>query len=289
MLLGSGGQLGRSFEKISNQFNFKIKAFSRLELDISNSNELDKVISNLKPDFVINAGAYTNVDKAEDDQFLANKINNISLKKLSDYCRKNNSTLVHFSTDYVFDGTSEIPYKEEDETNPLNVYGKSKLNGEKTIISSGSNFLIIRTSWVYSEFNKNFLKTMLNITDKENIKIIDDQIGCPTYAPDIAHTTLSIIDKSRNLKLSHLYHYCGDNPCSWAEFAESIFNIAKKEELIDKIPKISKIVTKEYYTKAKRPLYSVLDCNKIDRDFDIKNSDWVNGIEKSIRSLKQIK
>ena len=177
--------------------------------------------------------------------------------------------LIHVSTDYVFDGNSKVPYKEDDQTNPQGVYGETKLKGELAIQASGCKHIIIRTAWVFSEYGNNFLKTMLRLgAERDELSIVGDQIGCPTYAQDIARSIVEIVPQLISLKDNGIYHYCGDRPCSWYDFAKAIFEAS--HTLGNKVPKLlHPIKTSEYPTKALRPIYSVLDCSKISHHFKI--------------------
>ena len=237
---------------------------------------------------LINATAYTAVDKAEVNQYTAELINHLATTNIADICLDLDCWLIHVSTDYVFDGKSKAPYKEDDKTNPQGVYGDSKLKGERAIQSSGCKHLIIRTAWVFSEYGNNFLKTMLRLGGESNeLSIVGDQIGCPTYAQDIAKTIVTILP---NLKLQKKFtgvlHYCGDQPCSWYEFAQAIFEEAKLMGFVT--PKlIQSIEASAYPTPAARPAYSVLDCYRIKINYGISPSNWRLGIKSSLRNLEQ--
>jgi dTDP-4-dehydrorhamnose reductase len=199
---------------------------------------------------------------------------------ISSICNQLDCWLIHVSTDYVFDGTSEVPYKEDNTTKPQGVYGDSKLKGDAVIEASGCKYLIIRTAWVYSEYGNNFLKTMLRLgADRDELSIVGDQIGCPTYAQDIAKTIVSILAGLDFKGLSSgIYHYCGDESCSWYDFARAIFLEAGLHRL--KTPSyVKSITTAEYPTPAIRPAYSVLDCTKIKSVFDVTRSNWRDGIK----------
>jgi dTDP-4-dehydrorhamnose reductase len=193
--------------------------------------------------------------------------------------------LIHVSTDYVFDGNSNVPYKEDDETNPQGAYGETKLKGELAIQASGCKHIIIRTAWVFSEYGNNFLKTMLRLgAERDELNIVGDQMGCPTYAQDIARSIVEIIPQLNSRKSNGIYHYCGDQPCSWYEFANAIFDQAMTNNL--KIPSIvNSIETLSYPTPAKRPAFSVLDCSKIENDFGVRTSNWHDGINQVVRKL----
>ena len=285
LILGSGGQLGCSFLNSLKGSSYEVTSLTRSDLDITSFESLKNMILESSPDFVINTSAYTNVDDAEDEKKIANDINNVGVSNIANICCEANVTLIHFSTDYIFNGESDVPYKENDVPDPQGTYGLTKLNGEKAIISSGCNYLIIRTSWVFSEYGKNFLKTMLRVSAKQELNVVSDQFGCPTYAPDIADGILKILPKIYKKNINNIYHFTGQDKCTWAEFAEEIFVIAQKLKKIKNKPSIIKITSDMYQTRAQRPKFSVLDCSKIIDHFDLNLSDWKIGIEKSLRAL----
>jgi dTDP-4-dehydrorhamnose reductase len=280
LVIGSKGQLGCCLADQLSDTGYEVIFTSRAEIDIADLASTKAKITVLSPTIVINASAYTAVDKAENDQYEAEKINHIAVNNIASTCSEIGCWLIHISTDYVFDGAASHPYSEDAETNPQGVYGYSKLKGELAIQSSGCKYLIIRTAWVYSEYGNNFLKTMLRLgADRDELSIVGDQIGCPTYAQDIAKSIVSILS-CLDLKVtsSGIYHYCGDEPCSWYDFARAIFSEAEIHGL--KSPsKIGSITTVEYPTPAIRPAYSVLDCTKIEHVFGVTRSNWRDGIE----------
>ena len=284
VIFGASGQLGLCLQdqfKGLNSFSFFF--YSRRNIDILDFPSVRNKINSLQPDIIINAAAYTNVDEAEDNQEIANLVNNLAVKNIADLCCKNNITLIHISTDYVFDGKSQKAYSETDEPNPISEYGKSKLMGEKAIIKSNCSFIIIRTSWVYSEYGNNFLKTMTRIArENTKIRVINDQFGCPTYAQDISKAIILIIDsiKLKNCKWG-IYHFCGDTQNSWFDFAKLIFIKINKYNEISLIP----IPSSEYVTKAIRPKFSTLDCSKYKLAFGGSLSNVENGIIKTLNLL----
>lgn len=288
LVLGSKGQLGRCLYDQLIKTDYEVVYTSRAEFDIGNLASLNENISLIKPDMVINAGAYTAVDKAEDDPQTANLINHRAVAKLANACKTLNAWLIHISTDYVFDGTAAKPYREDDKTNPQGIYGKSKLNGELAIMRSGCKHIIIRTAWVFSEYGNNFLKTMLRLGDNsDELSVVGDQLGCPTYAQDIAKAIVSMLPSlGRKTSTSGIFHYCGDQPCSWYDFANEIFIVAKSS-YFPTPTRVRKIQTDEYPTKASRPAYSVLDCSKIGADFLIFPSNWRQGIKSAIGHLNK--
>ena len=286
LVLGSNGQIGNSLrDKLDQKFN-DILFCAKKDIDIGNFENTKNEIINFHPEVVINASAYTKVDKAEEEIEEARLINSLAVLNLANICKSIGSLLIHFSTDYVFDGSSSKPYTEKSKTNPKSVYGQTKLEGEKNIISCGCDFIILRTSWVFSEYGENFLKTMIHLgQEKDELSIVSDQFGNPTYAKDIA----IIVDKIlKDLKFgfkSQIFNYSGDSTCSWFDFAEEIFQQAKNLNL--KTPRIiKKVDSEQYITKAKRPKYSVLDNTKILNQFLVKESNWKLGISEILSLYK---
>ena len=287
LVLGSKGQLGQCLNDQLAIAAHDVVYTSRGQIDIAEFEVTKAQILEISPDIVINATAYTAVDKAEEERQAADRINHLAVANISNICNQLDCWLIHVSTDYVFDGNSEVPYKEDNPTNPQGVYGGSKLKGEAAIEASGCKYLIIRTAWVYSEYGNNFLKTMLRLgADRDELSIVGDQIGCPTYAQDIAKSIVSILS-CLDLKSSSsgIYHYCGDEPCSWYDFARAIFLEAEVQGL--KTPSyVKSITTADYPTPAIRPAYSVLDCSKIESVSDVTRSNWRDGIKIVIDRLQ---
>lgn len=280
------GQLGQCLREQFDKTNYDVIYKSRKELDLCNTNLIRKIILADKIKLIINTAAYTEVDQAEENYDTAMTVNGILVENLAKICKEFNILLVHISTDYVFNGEGNTPFMEHQKTNPICVYGESKLKGERAIKQSDCRYVIIRTSWVFSEFKENFLKTMLRLAQKnDSIKIVSDQIGCPTYAQDIAKAIISVISFFKNNKIKYgIYHYTGDDPCSWYQFAEYIFFEAQK--LGFKIPKtIIPIKSNEYKTLAKRPKYSVLNCSKIKKEFKISQPNWKIGVQKALLKI----
>jgi dTDP-4-dehydrorhamnose reductase len=286
LVLGSKGQLGRCLHDQLGNSGHEVIYTSHEQIDIADFEFTKSKILEISPEVIINAAAYTAVDKAEEDQEMANLINHLAVAHLAKICKQLGCWLIHVSTDYVFDGSANIPYREDDKTNPQCVYGETKLKGELAIQSSGCKYIIIRTAWVFSEYGNNFLKTMLRLgSERDELNIVGDQVGCPTFAQDIARSMVKIISKLQSRKDNSIYHFCGYQRCSWYEFANAIFDIAKTNNL--KIPNtISSIDTSAYPTSAKRPSFSVLDCSKIEEEYDVRASNWHDGIEQAIEKLK---
>ena len=286
LVLGCKGQLGRCLNVILAKTAYKVYYTSREQIDIANIESTKRKINEIAPNVVINAAAYTLVDKAEESYEQANLINHLAVANIAKICRELDCWLIHVSTDYVFDGNSSVPYKETDPTNPQCVYGKSKLMGEKSIILSGCKYFIFRTSWVFSQYGDNFLKTMLKLGKvKDVLSVVDDQIGSPTDANDIARVMVGVLKNIESADCSSgIYNICSDTSCSWYDFTKKIFEVAK----ILGIPvhsKINAIKSSEYLTKANRPSYSVLDCNKIQKDFNLEPCSLDESIFNVIRKL----
>jgi dTDP-4-dehydrorhamnose reductase len=288
LVLGCKGQLGRCLNDQLINTEHKVIYTSREQIDIADFEATKKYILDITPDIVINTTAYTAVDKAEEDQQTADLVNHLAVKNIADSCAQLGCWLVHVSTDYVFDGTSDMPYEEEDQTNPQCVYGETKLKGELAIQSSGCSHVIIRTAWVFSEYGNNFLKTMLRLgAELSELRIVGDQIGCPTYAQDIANAIVVILESLKSKELdSGLYHLGGNVCCSWAEFARAIFDEAFGLKVIASKPNVVAITTKEFPTRAKRPAQSQLNSNKLTTIFGIESSDCMLGIRSSLTALK---
>lgn len=279
LVLGCKGQLGRCLNDELLNTGYDVFYTSRDHIDIANIEVTKRKINEIAPNVVINATAYTAVDKAEEDHEQANLINHLAVASIANICRELDCWLMHVSTDYVFDGTSSVPYKESDPTNPQGVYGQSKLMGEKSVQSSGCKYLIFRTSWVFSEYGDNFLKTMLRLGGTHDVlRVVDDQIGCPTDAHEIARVMVGTLVYIESAGCSSgIYNICSDSPCSWYDFAKKIFEVA--EVLGMPAPsKIHAINSLEYPTKASRPAYSVLDCSKIQRNFNVEPFSLDKGI-----------
>ncbi|MFJ5510697.1 dTDP-4-dehydrorhamnose reductase [Pectobacterium jejuense] len=274
LLTGANGQLGRCFQDRL-PAHWQIWSTDASELDITDLKQVEAAIVRYQPDAIVNAAAYTAVDKAESEPVLAEKINVTGPHNLASVAHEQGIRFVHISTDYVFDGTATTPYVESSTTNPLSVYGKTKLAGELAVISAAPESIIVRTAWVFSEYGNNFVKTMLRLAkERDALSIVADQKGCPTYAGDLAQATISLLEKNAE---SGIYHYCGDKEVSWYEFAKTIFEMAKQQGVIDKMPQVTAIATEHYPTPAHRPQYSSLSCEKIEK-LAIKPSDWVGAL-----------
>lgn len=280
LITGSNGQLGSEIKELSKQFAYNFFFTDKDELDITNKNDIENYIIQNNINTIINCAAYTAVDKAESDEQTADLVNRKAVKKLSKISLENNIKLIHISTDYVFDGKAYKPYCEEYQTNPQSVYGKTKLLGELEMIKiNPKNSIIIRTSWVYSYYGANFVKTMLRLgKEKDSLGVIFDQVGTPTYAKDLARTILCILPQIQNSKVS-IYNYSNEGVLSWYDFAKEIMKMAKLD------CKINPIETKEYPTPAKRPHYSLLNKSKIKSTFNIDIPYWKDGLDDCLKRL----
>ena len=286
LVLGSKGQLGRCLNDQLDSTDLNVIYTSRELLDITNFEETKSKIFDFFPDIVINATAYTAVDKAEEEQEMANIINNLAVANLAKICKQLDSWLIHISTDYVFDGNSDIPYIEDDKKNPQNTYGETKLNGELAIQSLGCNHIIIRTAWLFSEYGNNFLKTMLRLgEDRDELSIVGDQVGSPTYAQDLAKVIVIITNRLKdNSFASGIYHYCGFTSCSWYQFAKLIF--LEADQLNFRSPKKLREISSNLYEKAaKRPDFSILNCSKLDNVLNLEKPELTHGIKNSLKAL----
>jgi dTDP-4-dehydrorhamnose reductase len=291
LVLGCKGQLGRCLNDQLINTEHEVIYTSREQIDIGDFEVAKNQILEISPDLIINATAYTAVDKAEEDQKTANLINHLAVKNIADICNQLKCWLIHVSTDYVFDGNSNVPYKEDDQTNPQGAYGETKLKGELAIQSSGCKYIIIRTAWVFSEYGNNFLKTMLRLgAERDELSIVGDQVGCPTYAQDIAKAIVVIMRRLKSEEnIIGTYHFVGDVGCSWADFAEDIFKEAIKQGIIKNKPKITKISTSEFPTLAKRPMQSKLDFSKFKSTFGINQSNYADSIYSALEGYEKLK
>lgn len=273
---GANGQLGyQLIQKLAGKVT--LKAFDRAALNIASAAEVEQRLSAFAPDIIINAAAYTAVDKAEQEQVQADAINHLGAEYLARAAEKHNAVLIHVSTDYVFDGNSNIAYIETDQTNPQSVYGKTKLAGEQAVLQHCSKHIILRTAWVFGEHGNNFVKTMLRLVQsRPELGVVADQMGGPTYAGDIAAAIVSIVSQlsEKNEQRWGIYHYSGKPYVSWQQFAQQIFEHAVQQQLIAKVPLVNAITTAQYPTPAKRPAFSMLNCSKIEREFAIQPSGW---------------
>lgn len=283
LIIGKDGQVGWELQRTLSPMG-QVFALNRASLDLSDTDKIRDVIREIKPSLIVNSAAYTAVDKAESDQEMAHQINAIAPGILAEEAKKHDALLIHYSTDYVFDGLSKSPYKEQDKTAPINYYGLSKLEGEKSIQEVGGKHLILRTSWVYGMRGKNFLLTMLRLaSERDNLKIVDDQLGAPTWSRLIAESTAQIAKinlDNFNHDLSGIYHLTSSGVTSWCGFAQAIFKHYSKGANKDfRVPQTKGITTSEYPTPAARPHYSVLSNDKIKNTFGIIMPNWEDALQ----------
>ena len=280
LVTGANGQLGQSLQFIAlNYPEIDFVFCSSADLDITNAEKCETFFSEIKPNYCINAAAYTAVDKAESEPDKAHLINGDGAKNLAVVCKQSATVLLHISTDFIFDGTKNSPYNEEDIPNPTGVYGQTKLEGEKAIQSVFDNYFIIRTSWVYSQFGNNFMKTMLRLAaERDTLSVVNDQIGTPTNAVDLAEALVQIIltyNRQPTTDNFGIYNFSNEGQCSWFDFAKKIFEINNITINLQSIP------TTAFPTPAKRPKFSVLDKMKIKKNFGIKIKNW----EESLKNI----
>lgn len=287
LLTGKNGQIGGELNSRVGDLG-NLVSVNREQMDLSRPESIEPAILDIQPDIIINAAAYTAVDKSEEETDLAMTVNAIAPGILAKAAKKVGAGLIHYSTDYVFDGCSETPYKEDDITNPLSVYGKSKLAGEKAVVESGIPYLILRTAWVYSLHGKNFLNTVKRLAEeKDLLRIVDDQIGAPTWARSIAVGTYKILQqclkrnwpKTLDPSLSGIFHLTCQGKTNWHDFAREILNLsgaAQKTKLVA-------IPSSEFPTPAVRPQYSLLSNEKVRKVFAVELPDWEDALEDCMR------
>lgn len=282
LILGAGGQLGREWVNHLMFHDKDVYAYAREDLDITDTEAVSRIISHVKPNVVVNCAAYTQVDKAESEPETARLLNAIVPGLLADLCKKHSAKLVHYSTDYIFGGSvedrNENPdgFTENHPSHPQNVYGQTKWDGERMITQSGCSYLIIRISWLCGRFGKNFVKTMLQPgRERDEIRVIDDQIGSPGFADNIVVNSLALIDRGA----SGVYHISSKGQISWAEFAQEIMNQAGLKAIVKPIP------SSEYPTPARRPAFSVLKTDKIEQIPGVIVEDWKIGLERLMKSI----
>lgn len=286
LVIGAGGQLGQCIKKIVEQRGIEEVVFPEEGVaNILNVADLSTLFNQEKPAYVINCAAYTAVDKAEDEADVAKAVNETGARNLAQLCREHQATLIHISTDFVFEGNEVKLLKEDDIAKPISVYGATKLDGELAIVEELDQHIILRTSWLYSEFANNFVKTMLKLgADRDELNIIADQVGTPTYAIDLANTIFDIIQNPE--KKYGVYHFSNEGVTSWYDFAKAIFDLSGTESV--RQVKVNPIPTSAYPTKAKRPHFSVMDKSKIKADYNIQVPYWLDSLKACIQALKSI-
>lgn len=288
LVTGANGQLGQ--ELINLKSNHRIMGLTRTQLDITDAEQVRTAIKALAPDLIINAAAYTQVDKAEQELKLAFAINRDGAGNVARGCAEKNIPLIHLSTDYVFSGEQAVPYREEDATGPINVYGQSKLVGEQAVQQLLDNGIILRVSSVFSFYGNNFVKTILRLArEREQLRIVADNTISPTSAYDIAEALLKIVDAINNNAQNNyagIYHFCSHDPASWYQFAEEIIQQAAHYENL-KVKELEAITSAEYPTPAKRPAYSVLNTTKLQQTFSVRIPSWRDGLTKILTRIYQ--
>lgn len=270
LVTGANGQLGREIQRLSavspNNYTFTDVA----ELDVTDAGAVRQAVAQTRAEVIVNCAAYTNVERAEEDEEAADRLNRGAAENLARAAEANGATLIHVSTDYVFDGTGHRPYTEDMATSPLGAYGRTKLAGEEAVKASGCRYLILRTAWLYSEYGNNFLKTMLRLTsERETLRVVFDQVGTPTYAGDLALAIFSLIEAGRYAGNEGVYHFTDEGVCSWYDFAVEIAAAAGHGTC-----RIIPCHTSEFPTKATRPAYSVLDKTRFKETFRMDIPHW---------------
>lgn len=285
LVTGANGQLGREMQRLSavspNNYTFTDVA----ELDVTDAGAVRQAVAQTRAEVIVNCAAYTNVERAEEDEEAADRLNRGAAENLARAAEANGATLIHVSTDYVFDGTAHTPYTEDGTPSPLGAYGRTKLAGERAVMASGCRYLIFRTAWLYSEYGNNFLKTMLRLTsERDTLQVVFDQIGTPTYAGDLALALFSIIESERYAGNEGVYHFTDEGVCSWYDFARAIAEYAGNSAC-----DIRPCHSDEFPSKAVRPAYSVLDKTKIKETFGIVIPHWTDSLRKCIGNIEKKK
>lgn len=281
LITGSKGQLGSEIEAISNLYSDYNFIFTDVdELDLTNESAVKDFFNTNEISCCVNCAAYTAVDKAEDDRELALLINYTAVETLAKVCKEKDALLIHISTDYVFDGRNYKPYIETDLTTPDSYYGYTKFKGEEAVMENADKAIIIRTSWLYSSYGNNFVKTMIRLgKERDELGVIVDQVGTPTHAADLASAIMNVIVNAGNITKKGIYHYSNEGAISWYDFAREIMNIAGVD------CKVNAIESKDYPAKANRPFYSVLNKSKIKNDFQVEVPNWIDSLKVMINKL----
>ena len=288
MILGGSGQLGKTiYRELKN--DFEVICLSKSEASITNESEIKKAVCKNNPKFIINCAAYTKVELAEIEKKKANSVNYEGVRNLTEAAKLNDACLIHFSTDYVFDGKKKSPYLETDKTNPINEYGSSKLRGETHIVNNIENFFVFRVSGIFSKYGENFVKSMIRLKDKEQLAIVSDQIMKPSSAKFIANFLKNnLLNNNFVLSNAGLYNLPSPGPqISWQEFAEIIFKEMHKQKLIKKIPKITPILSKDYKSLVLRPKFSVLSNSKVKKKFMLGKINFKESLKIELKRIYQ--
>lgn len=288
LVTGTSGQLAQSLLEAGLSAGVDVVAMRRPQLDLTIPGTIRTALADVRPDIVVNAAAYTAVDRAETEAEQAHKVNAMGAGEIAAQCDRLGVPIIHISTDYVFDGTKPVPYVEDDPTAPLNAYGRSKLAGERAVAAACRRHVVLRTSWVYSPFGSNFVRTMLRLAaERPAVSVVDDQIGCPTYAPHLAECILAM---SRQIgangsvdTASGVFHAAGSGETTWHGFAREIFRLRQASG--HPVPKLTAIGTAEYPTPARRPANSRLHCGRLARTFGITMPSWQDGTRACLSRL----
>ena len=266
LVTGATGMLGSDLCPMLEDSGFEVIETTRDELDITDEQNVKSVINDVKPDYVVHCAAYTNVDKAQEEFDKAELVNAKATEYIAQACKENEAVLIYISTDYVFDGEKQTPYEPDDQTNPINAYGLTKLHGEQAVEKYCDKYYILRTSWLYGHHGKNFVETMLSLADKPEVKVVDDQIGCPTWTVDLSDAIISFIDEDPDYGI---YHACGSGSTSWYGFAKEIYKQKKLEV------NLKPCTTQEFPRPAKRPKYSVMKNEGLLRDWKLALNEYL--------------
>lgn len=283
LITGANGQLGNEMRLLGPTSRNRYIFTDVAELDITSVDAVRCMVAAEKIDVIVNCAAYTNVEKAEEDCDMADLLNHKAVANLAAAAKEVGGTLIHISTDYVFQGDKNLPCREEEPTDPLGVYGKTKLAGEKAVCTSGCKYLIFRTAWLYSAFGNNFVKTMMRLTsEKERLTVVFDQVGTPTYAADLAQTIFGIIECGSYVGNEGIYHFSDEGVCSWYDFAHEIAQLAGNTHC-----DVQPCYSSDFPSKVRRPAFSVLDKTKVKRTFGITIPHWRDSLIRCIEKLKQ--
>ena len=281
LVTGAGGMTGAELVRQSRQKGWTVNEYSKNDLDITDASEVGGVIARDKPDVIFNAAAWTAVDAAEDSPEIAMAVNAAGAANVARAANIHGITVVHISTDYVFDGESSVPYKPDDRVGPINVYGESKLAGEIAVREECERHVIVRTSWVFSHEGKNFVRTMLRAADEgRELRVVNDQHGRPTSSADLASALIHVAEHGRNAPVAGTFHYCNAGCTTWYDFAQAIFELRGKS-----IPAIKPIPTSEFPTAAKRPRWSVLDTSSFEATFGVKPRSWRDSLKDVLEKI----
>lgn len=286
LVLGAGGQLGRDILARAEGHGVIAEGVGHAQCDVASVGQVRDLLQKVSCDAVINAAAYTKVDQAETDEELADRVNRVGAGVVAEQCRDKALPLLHVSTDYVFDGNATVPYSHLAEVSPQSVYGSTKAEGERLVLETHPGAAVVRTSWLFGEHGPNFVKTMVRLAfERETLRVVHDQVGCPTWAGGLADALLIMATKtvSGDAKATGIYHYCGAPQASWYEFARYVIDEAAKYDK-PKVRELLPITTDKYPTPATRPMYSVLDCFRIEKEFGVVPGDWRHGARKVVKA-----